>query len=274
MDRETLKALIAQKDAIEREIMEVSDALSSSTNLGGVETPLVDREGFPRADIDIHTTRTLRNKLATLNTDHKALMARIESGLLNALPATSTSSHQPTGGHGERAGAPLAPGPTAPPRPATVAASAASAAGSTGVQSAATGATPPPSAPPTGPSPMEIVDPADSAFDDALVPFAEIDEVAPDGPAAAAGVQAGDELLLFGHVHARNHDGLKALARLTQRSAGGTIDLLVSRGGGNSGGDQQAPQEQQQSGRQRLRLQLMPRRWAGQGLLGCHLRPM
>ena len=28
------------------------------------------------------------------------------------------------------------------------------------------------------------------------------------------------------------------------------------------------------SGRQVVRLELVPRRWAGQGLLGCHLRPL
>ena len=104
---------------------------------------------------------------------------------------------------------------------------------------------------------MEVVDASDP---DATEPFATIDEVAEDGPAAAAGVQVGDKLLMFGHVHARNHDGLRALARLTQRSAGETLSLLVLRDA------LPAPQQ--------VRLSLMPRRWAGQGLLGCHLTPL
>ena len=94
-------------------------------------------------------------------------------------------------------------------------------------------------------------------------PFAEIDEVFSDGPASAAGVQVGDKLLRFGGVHARNHDGLRALARLTQRSVGEAIALLVLREAASGGG-----------ATERVRLQLHPRRWAGQGLLGCHLRPL
>ena len=43
--------------------------------------PLVDAEGFPRADVDVHATRTARHRLACLNTDHKALMEEIEKGL-------------------------------------------------------------------------------------------------------------------------------------------------------------------------------------------------
>ena len=97
MDRAALKTLIAQKDAMEKEMLDLNEALSAS-NLGGVSTPVIDAEGFPRADIDVHTTLTLRNRLARLNTDHKELMSRIEQGLLGALPAQPRQ--QPTGGAG------------------------------------------------------------------------------------------------------------------------------------------------------------------------------
>jgi 26S proteasome non-ATPase regulatory subunit 9 len=235
-DREALKALILQKDDLERQIVEISEALQAS-NMGGASGALVDGEGFPRADIDVHTTRTLRNKLAHLNTDHKALMARIEAGLQGAFPAVGGS----------------APPRVSAPRPVDISPVAPAV-------SAATGTTPAAVAASTGPSPMEVV-----ADDEPLDPFAEIDEVFAEGPAAAAGVLVGDLLLKFGGVHARNHDGLKALARLTQRSVGDSIPLLVLRGCDGGG-----PQEQQQ----RVRLQLMPRRWAGQGLLGFHLKPL
>ena len=95
----------------------------------------------------------------------------------------------------------------------------------------------------------------------ALVPFAEVDEVAEEGPAAASGILLGDQLLRFGNLTASNHDNLRGLARLTQRSVGSSIPLLVLRGG--DGG-----------GTQRLALELQPRRWAGNGLLGCHLKPL
>ena len=86
--------------------------------------------------------------------------------------------------------------------------------------------------------------------------FAEIDGVSEGGPAAAAGVAVGDRLLKFGGIHASNHDNLRALARLTQRSEGEIIPLIVQRGGA------------------RVSLSLLPRRWSGNGLLGCHLRPL
>lgn len=87
-----------------------------------------------------------------------------------------------------------------------------------------TGCTPPALATSTAPVPMEVDDNED------LVAYAEIDEVAEGGPAAAAGVAVGDNLLRFGNVTASNHDGLRALARLTQRSVGDTIVLVVRRG--------------------------------------------
>ena len=92
------------------------------------------------------------------------------------------------------------------------------------------------------------------------VPFAEIDEVAMGGPASDAGIQRGDLLLSFGGVTAGNRDQMRALARLTERSEGGVISLLVLR---------------TQAGREeRVPLELCPRPWAGPGLLGCRVRPV
>ena len=229
MDRDALKALIVQKDAMEREIMEISDALEAN-NMGGVRAPLVDAEGFPRADVDVHATRTLRNRLAILNTDHKALMQRIEQGLLAVHGAASTASTLTS----------VAPSPARhlepPPAPP--------------VPSSATGPTPPTLATSTAPAFVEVDDGSD------MEPFALIDEVFEDSPAAAAGLCVGDRLLKFGSLHAGNHDQLRALARLTQRSVGSTIALLVLRDD------------------TRVVLQLLPRRWSGNGLLGCHLQPL
>ena len=212
---------------MEKEIMDISEALSAG-NLGGVSAPLVDAEGFPRADVDVHATRTLRNRLACLNTDHKALMVRIEQGLMGALPPVDAI---PTG---------------QPQRRVDISEPA--------VTGGTTGATPPGLATSTGPCPMDVVDEMASAR---MSAFAEIDEVADSGPAAAAGVLVGDLLLQFGSVDASNHDGLRALARLTQRMVGETIPILVRRAGSTH-----------------LALRLQPRRWSGNGLLGCHLKPL
>ncbi len=237
--REALVALNREREALEKEMVDLTEALQAG-NMGGVSTPLVDADGFPRADVDVHATRTMRNRLAVLNTDHKALMARIEQGLhaLHAGPQATGSS--PPTSQSMHAAAPAPPPPQPmPPLPPAPAATA-----------AATGATPPALATSTAPVPMEVVEAAD------VQAFAEIDAVADGGPAAAAGVAVGDRLLRFGGVHASNHDGLRALARLTQRSEGETIPLLVQRGAS------------------KLALQLQPRRWAGNGLLGCHLVPL
>ena len=266
MDRAALRALILQKDEIEKQIMDLNDALSCD-NMGGTSTPVIDAEGFPRADIDVHTTLTLRNRLVHLNNDHKAMMLRIEHGLTGVLPPSS--SQLPTG---------AAAAPPARPAPARAAAPAWSAA------DAATGATQPPPAASTGPSPMEVIDVSDLSLSsgEILEGFAVIDEVAPNGPAAAAGVRVGDVLLKFGNVTARNHDGLRALGRLTQRSVGDSIGLIVKRLvlapdaapiDAASGGLAQ-PGAPASGAEEHLRLQLQPRRWAGNGLLGCHLQPL
>lgn len=256
-DREALKALIRQKDELEKEILDISEALSAE-NLGGASGALVDNEGYPRADIDIHLTRELRNKLAKLNFDHQAIMKKIEAGLIGSagLPAAA-QQQQPTGGGGAGGrGAP--PPPSQPPsRPPP---------SQQPSPSSATGATPMVPVPSTGPSPLETMDVTDPTTEDAaalaaLEPFALIDEVFADGPASSAGLQAGDRLLKFGNVEASNHDGLRALARLTQRSVGDWLPLFVLRAGDHGA-------------MERVRLVLQPRRWAGQGLLGCHLRPL
>jgi len=83
--RARLRSLQAQREALEIEAQCLADALNSPGANGeppaGIKTPLVDSEGFPRADVDIMYVRTQRNRLAVLNTDHKALMKQIEAEL-------------------------------------------------------------------------------------------------------------------------------------------------------------------------------------------------
>lgn len=83
-----LRELLAKKDALESEIGDIVEALNGS-GMAGPRGPLVDGEGYPRADVDVHGTRTLRHKHATLNTDHKELMKQIEEKMhaLHALPS-------------------------------------------------------------------------------------------------------------------------------------------------------------------------------------------
>lgn len=80
--RQRLMQVMKQKDEIERQIVEVTEFLETPP-MPGVKGPLVDAEGFPRADIDLVEVRKLRHRLACLQTDHCQVMKEIEVGLLN-----------------------------------------------------------------------------------------------------------------------------------------------------------------------------------------------
>ncbi|PVD27250.1 hypothetical protein C0Q70_12405 [Pomacea canaliculata] len=75
-----MKVLIQKKDAIESEIKEMSDVLESQKGVG-MKGPLVDAEGYPRADIDIFSVRHARHRIACLQTDHTNVMKEIEEEL-------------------------------------------------------------------------------------------------------------------------------------------------------------------------------------------------
>lgn len=92
-------------------------------------------------------------------------------------------------------------------------------------------------------------------------PFAIIDAVSQYSPAAEAGIQIGDQLCQFGdQLPAPDASGatlLQQVAATVQvaHEQGAAVQTVLLRHG--------AP----------VTLSLTPRRWAGQGLLGCHLRP-
>jgi 26S proteasome non-ATPase regulatory subunit 9 len=83
--REKLNRLVAQRDALELE----ADAIASELNSpgpnneppAGIKTSLIDSEGFPRGDIDLFNVKAKRQRLATINTDHKLLMKELENTL-------------------------------------------------------------------------------------------------------------------------------------------------------------------------------------------------
>jgi hypothetical protein len=153
---------------------------------------------------------------------------------------------------------------------------------------------------------------ADGAGDeDGNLPFALVDAVSPDSPAAAAGIRAGDRLVALGELRVASRRGghpaeesgrdvalppsgeggagmegqragqgaasaawptLADVAALVRSSEGRTLPVVVLRqkepgaGSGSSGGGS--------SSTTTLRLSLTPARWAGPGLLGCHVLPL
>jgi len=89
------------------------------------------------------------------------------------------------------------------------------------------------------------------------VPFAKVNSVIDNSPAAAAGLERGDVIRNFGYVNAANNDNLKKVAECVQGNEGRDVLVKVSRNG------------------RELQLILRPsREWGGRGLLGCHILPL
>lgn len=196
---------------------------------------MVDSEGFPRADIDVHSIRTQRNRFAKLKTDHKEILAEIEKHLHIALAPPSDANHNLQ--------------ITDPPQPTNV----------------------------------SIFTPAQQpqlSFDSALVTnanglpdrpqelrrpaFALVDIVSEHSPAASAGLQVNDRVVAFGAVSLGAFPSpqttMAALPGLLREHENQQVDVVVERGEGDS--------------LTVLTLSFTPRRWSGQGLLGCHVVPL
>ncbi|CCC06454.1 hypothetical protein SMACR_04845 [Sordaria macrospora] len=93
-------------------------------------------------------------------------------------------------------------------------------------------------------------------------PFAKVNSVVDNSPAATAGLKAGDLIRSFGYVNLSNHDNLRKVAECVQGNEGQNILVKVSR---STAGTRT----------QELRLTLTPRRdWGGRGMLGCHIFPL
>ncbi|KPI42572.1 26S proteasome non-ATPase regulatory subunit 9 [Cyphellophora attinorum] len=79
LDNLSLHQLITRKDNLEAELKALGSVLDShGVNM---QTPLIDADGFPRADIDVPQIRVTRARIIEMRNDWKALMSRIEKGL-------------------------------------------------------------------------------------------------------------------------------------------------------------------------------------------------
>ena len=97
--REHARALVHVKDGIEAEInLQLSILRENNCDM---TSPLVDSEGFPRADLDIYAIRSARARIVVLRNDLKYTMDEIEKALQNvydpslAPPAASVTPPAP-----------------------------------------------------------------------------------------------------------------------------------------------------------------------------------
>ena len=85
-----------RKDNIEAEL-DAQYSILKSHNCT-MQTPLVDEDGFPRADIDIYAVRHARVRVIELRNDLKAVMDSIMNGLQNvynpALVQRASNAHE------------------------------------------------------------------------------------------------------------------------------------------------------------------------------------
>ncbi|XP_062999866.1 26S proteasome non-ATPase regulatory subunit 9 [Elgaria multicarinata webbii] len=75
-----VQLLLKRKDEIEAQIKAYYEVLEDQRGVG-MNEPLVDVEGYPRADVDVYQVRTARHNIICLQNDHKALMQEVEQAL-------------------------------------------------------------------------------------------------------------------------------------------------------------------------------------------------
>jgi 26S proteasome non-ATPase regulatory subunit 9 len=79
-EKDAYEELALKKEEIENRLTELNQILFQEGNVG-MHEELVDRDGYPRADIDLFKVRQTRQEINCLQNDHKALMKQIEKEL-------------------------------------------------------------------------------------------------------------------------------------------------------------------------------------------------
>jgi len=250
-----------EADAI---FLELTSPPSEGVEPMGIDTPLVDREGYPRGDIDIYRARTLRQRFRVLQTDHKETEQEIEN-LLQQLAVMKNP--RKTKEQEEEQAARLASKPKPKYDPITgkwvVKNWDGTVAGVSGGEQrrfdnlAAGGG----AEAPTTTTSTATTTTTEQPQQPQRRPFARIDLVTAGSPADLAGLEQEDLIVEFGPLHAENHNQFRAIAELVQRMASEQraipITLLRRR-----------IEEQTLK-----KYSLLPRPWSGRGLIGCHIVP-
>ncbi len=172
----------------------------------GLHGSLVDREGFPRSDLDLNAIRTLRHQYACFQTDYKELMQKIESSMAELFEQEKKN---------ESSASPVATTTT--------------------------------------------VD-SSSVYEASKhgIPFLQVNDVAPNSPAAKSGLIKKDQIIQFGSITREQvqSNGLKVLSQYVEQHLNQSITVQVKREATI------------------LLLEFIPQVWSGRGYLGCLLVPI
>lgn len=190
--QQLLLLLNKKREEIESEIKGITEFLLSPQPSGavpGLKGNLVDSEGYPRADLDIHMIRIQRNRLAHLQTDHQTNMKAIEK-LLPQLHALYKANKKQKPDQATTSDTTQSNKSLTPSREKTKASN--STAPATTATSSNTDTT--------------------SALQ---YPIARVEKVDANSPGKKSGLQVGDRILCFGTI-LRTVGGMQDLKRLSQ----------------------------------------------------------
>lgn len=265
------KSMALEADAI---YAELTNAPEEGVEPMGLDTPLVDREGYPRGDVDIYRARTLRQRFQVLRTDHKEMQKQIET-MLQQLALVKNPRLQMQQEEEKAARAAVKPKPrydaitgkwVVMNWDGTVAGVPGGDKRNFGNLSKQVSGLTEESIPSRDNSQRnsigELSPPTAKPTTD--ITFARVNAVAKDSPAEEAGLKEEDLIFKFGQLNYENHDHLKAIALLVPDVAAReeSISISVKR-------RVSLHLEEWET----MNLSLTPRPWSGRGLIGCHIVP-
>ena len=288
--KQSLKKLDDQRQSLDIESEAIISELTSPSEGGGppmgIDTPLVDQDGYPRGDVDVYRARDLRHRLAVIKTDQKLLTAQVDSSLQQL---AQLQNPQKTEEDAKELASRVAPKPKPKYDPVTgkwvvkswdgsvagipdgekrsfdsLSEDASNSAEATqsisrnsGFQQSKNNE--------TMTSAAAVPAPAAPQVTSTNTPFAKIDAVAPLSPAAEAGFQAGDLIIEFGNIRHDNHQNLTALMPVVTSAADAQEEIAITLMRHNSGTNENIFEV--------VELALVPKPWPGRGLIGCHIVP-